>query len=826
MKRGQRRALIALGIIVAVVIVASVALRLILTKERLTALLVPRIERAVGAEIELGDIAIRFPFGFGVTMKDLRFTRPTQSGGKIVFSADDLGVDVSLMSLIRRRPEIQSVRAGGASVVADPGGGAPVIELDEIEARLSMRPSDTVYVLDPRVTAGAVLIEKPGSQAAVRLPAVSFSGTVETSLDFQRVRISGGELSIAGLAAFSVEGSVSDLDEGRDFTADVRAADLDAAKLLDAILSIDVSGLKPGMTPEKMRESLPVAIEGGTVGLDVTASGSGAAPSQAKVDGTMRLGGVTMRSPAFGLPLKATGTVGFSMDGAAADGIIVEAGRSRAELSFKAPLEGEPKKPGTIEFAASARADIGEIAAAKDPSKPAPTGSLEAKVSGSGSLEALKGLFPPATAPPDPEAMRKAWSSVRLAGNMKISGLEPPATDTPVRLSGINASAKISGGDVTGLEASMRLGGSPWKVTGDLRGILPALAGLGLLARADVPPKTPGEALKKLAFAPDISMAVTGRSFDAVPFQEAAKQKKETAGTKGAGGAAKAPQVNPLAENPVTLLLLKKTSVSVSVDSVIARGAVLTEIKATARLVDGMLRADPVSLRYAGGTGRGTVQADLSDPSRIPSSVDLDFTGVQAGQALSGLTSAGGMVGGAFSFSLEGSFDSGPGIDVLKTLTAAGNAASTKGNIDLSRFTAPLKASGIALPFAEQFSFDEWTEKFTIEAGRVATELWQIRSGSGDWDIAGSFGFDGTIDYRAKLLLTPAMQSRMKDLDKYRDLVDLFRDDTGNLVFEFDVGGTAKSPKMQLDQTKARQKAGEKLIEGAQKKLLDMLKKK
>jgi len=70
------------------------------------------------------------------------------------------------------------------------------------------------------------------------------------------------------------------------------------------------------------------------------------------------------------------------------------------------------------------------------------------------------------------------------------------------------------------------------------------------------------------------------------------------------------------------------------------------------------------------------------------------------------------------------------------------------------------------------------------------------------------------------------MQSRMKDLDKYRDLVDLFRDDTGNLVFEFDVGGTAKSPKMQLDQTKARQKAGEKLIEGAQKKLLDMLKKK
>jgi hypothetical protein len=199
---------------------------------------------------------------------------------------------------------------------------------------------------------------------------------------------------------------------------------------------------------------------------------------------------------------------------------------------------------------------------------------------------------------------------------------------------------------------------------------------------------------------------------------------------------------------------------------------------------------------------------------------------VQAGQALSELHSAGGLVGGEFSFAIGGRFEGGPGIDLLKTLTASGSASSTEGQVDLSRFTAPLKATGIALPFAEQFSFSEWTEKFRIEGGRVAADLWRIRSDSGDWDIAGSFGFDGTIDYRAKLLLTPQMQSRMKDLAQYRDLVDLFRDDAGNLVFEFDVSGTAKSPKLQLDQTGARQKAGEKVIEGAQKKLIDLLKKK
>ena len=106
--------------------------------------------------------------------------------------------------------------------------------------------------------------------------------------------------------------------------------------------------------------------------------------------------------------------------------------------------------------------------------------------------------------------------------------------------------------------------------------------------------------------------------------------------------------------------------------------------------------------------------------------------------------------------------------------------------------------------------------------GRFITENWTIRSNKGNWDIKGSFGLDGTIDYAARLVVPPAVQAQMKDLSKYRDLVDLFRDAQGNLVLDLDFGGTSKDPKVAIDMSRAGEKAAEKarneLIEKAKKR--------
>jgi hypothetical protein len=231
-----------------------------------------------------------------------------------------------------------------------------------------------------------------------------------------------------------------------------------------------------------------------------------------------------------------------------------------------------------------------------------------------------------------------------------------------------------------------------------------------------------------------------------------------------------------------------------------------------------------VTVEYAGGKGSGRLVSDLRDPSRISNDIDIDFSGVDAGKALSGFHDAGGLVSGTFAMKLDGHFIAGPGLDVLQNLTATGRATSTSGAVDLSRFMAPLKSTGFNISSIERFDFHEWTEKFVIEKGRVGSEVWKIRSNSGDWDIAGSFGFDGSLDYKAGLVITPQQQAGMKDLAKYAAIIDLFKDDAGNILLMLDIGGTAKQPKVRLDQSNAKKKAEKKLLDGAKDKLKDLFK--
>ena len=102
-----------------------------------------------------------------------------------------------------------------------------------------------------------------------------------------------------------------------------------------------------------------------------------------------------------------------------------------------------------------------------------------------------------------------------------------------------------------------------------------------------------------------------------------------------------------------------------------------------------------------------------------------------------------------------------------------------------------------------------------MKKGRFVTDNWTIRSNRGDWSIKGSFGIDGTLDYNVHLVVPPLVQRDMKDLSKYRDLVDLFRDQSGNLVLDLQVGGTGRSPKVSLDMSAAKSKAADDLIDKA-----------
>lgn len=277
--------------------------------------------------------------------------------------------------------------------------------------------------------------------------------------------------------------------------------------------------------------------------------------------------------------------------------------------------------------------------------------------------------------------------------------------------------------------------------------------------------------------------------------------------------------------------MLMNTSFKAAVDSIITEKALFTSIEANGRIVRGKLDAPRVTLDYAGGRGTGSAAVDLRDPDRITSKFSVDFREISAARAVGDRHRMGSLLSGTFSFKSSGEMVSGAGLDPLQYLTASGDAISNDGAIDISPFLSSISSLGIIdLSGMQKMDFSRWTGNYSIRNGRLATDDWKIATSGGDFAIKGSFGFDGSLDYRARIVIPPQAQQRMKDLEKFGNMVDLFRDEKGNLILDLDVGGTTKAPRVGLDQTSAREKAGRKLIDdvkkGAADKLKDLLEKK
>lgn len=816
MTKRTKRLLVTLCVIVGVIMAASIILRVVLTKERLTAMVVPRIEARAGAEIEFTDIGIRFPFGFGVRIDGLKVSKVMPEGGTVDLTAAKFNVDVSLMSLVRRRPEVKSVTLGGAALAM--AGVAPGmdVEVEDLGAKLSMTPSDSVFVLDPNISAGKITIINQETGERMELPPLVFSGRVEAPADLTRAALKDGKLVIADLAALQIEGDVVDLRGNREFTASVRSSGLEVKELMD--LLVDNGLLKlPDDQPE-------FTVENGTAGIEARATGMASDPSGIIVSGRLDMEELSISMK--GAPtLTAGGSIDFSDSRISSQNLSLETEKSRATVIFGIDIDKAEKKPEYVSFDVQARVDLGEVSAlapagVDSEESGAIKGTLKAVLKGGAAPVTLKNLFPSKDGGRTPAKISRAWNDLKLDGTVDLSADELPGDKGPGSISSLRTTAAVSGGSVKSIDASFDMGGRPWKVKGEMKDVMPALAELMLFAEKGDMPETLGPVLDGLVNSPDMSIYVEGRTFDAAAFQEEAeKEKLSSDKSSGGGGVPMEKAANPMVANPVTLLMLKKTFVSVKIDSIISKGAVLTSLDAQGRISNGVLRASPVTVEYAGGKGSGRIVSDLRDPSRIRNDIDLDFNGIDAGKALSGFNSAGGLVDGTFAMKLDGRFTAGQGMDILQNLTATGRATSKSGTVDFSRFMAPLKATGFNLSSIESFNFHEWTEKFVIDKGRVISEVWTIKSGNGDWDVTGSFGFDGTLDYNAGLVISPQQQAQMKDLAKYAGIVDLFKDDKGNILLMLDIGGTAKQPKVRLDQSKAKENAGKKLLDEAKDKL-------
>lgn len=831
----------------AVVAAATVTLRLVLTRERLIAFVLPRIEGAVGARVSVGDISIQFPFGFGVEIGELSFGKVLPDGSELSFSADKAVMKASLLSLVRRRPEIESAVVLGGSVGLSALERRPGVRLRGLEARASMRPVGDAFALDVELSVDSAALYAARGGAPVVFERIRFDGELEGDRDLEALRVVGSELVWDGLLSIRVSGEITGLRSSSDVRLEIVSEERALAPLVERLVSLNLPALllppaavrsaaqgtdrTGGGTARPAPLALPVGVGGGTFSLEARVEGSLKDQSSVRASGTVGLKDIGLMHKALSRAVELNGSVDFTERRISSKGLELTLGKAEARVLFDIGLSGT-RKPQTVDFSADLEADLADMLSTAGVKGFSAAGRLRAGLSGGGSTGVLAGLFPAAGKGSTAAGIQSAWRSVRLEGKASLDEAEFSAAGSPLRVSSLSASAEISGADVKNLEAEFSVNGSPFRCTASLEGILPAAAEFALLAsergrgREGRGVGDLGTVLDGMKSDPRIELQVAGGTLDLRPFEKkpAAQGAPEAAGEgRSEPGEGAVPGGKGLV--PGAVLFLKRMSFKARLDSVVSRAAVFTGVDARGRALDGRIEMDPILLDYCGGRGRASIAADLRNPGRITTKVDLSFEGVEADRALGRLHSLGRLVRGSFTFQSSGELTLAPGVDPLSTMRAGGSALSRMGRVNFSNLIS--SAEGLGAPELARlgdFSFREWSGSFLVRDGRFITDDWKIRSGRGDWVLRGSFGFDGTLDYLARLVIPREAQKEMKDLDRYGGLLEFFRDARGDLVLDFKIGGTGKAPRVSLDMSGSARRASRGLVDDLKKRGAELLK--
>ncbi len=255
----------------------------------------------------------------------------------------------------------------------------------------------------------------------------------------------------------------------------------------------------------------------------------------------------------------------------------------------------------------------------------------------------------------------------------------------------------------------------------------------------------------------------------------------------------------------------------------------LTNIKGSMHIAKGVITMQNLSLNAFGGSVVSTGSLDFNRPERPLFDLSLNLNNVEASALLSHFTSFGQKLSGGLTTStkLKGALNDTVGL-VPDALEGGGNVAMKNGILKGYSVNKSV-ASTLKLPDLDTIKFKDWANDYTVEKGRLTLKNLTITASTGQYVINGSQGLDGSLDYHMTLYLPASTVPKLNIPGFAGDAVNLFKDQSGRLKLDFNIGGTTDNPKVQLDTGPAAKKAGDvakqKLQDQAKSKGMDALKK-
>ncbi len=263
-----------------------------------------------------------------------------------------------------------------------------------------------------------------------------------------------------------------------------------------------------------------------------------------------------------------------------------------------------------------------------------------------------------------------------------------------------------------------------------------------------------------------------------------------------------------MAQDSLPLLIIPDIdgSGSGTLDTLIYSKVEFTQITANIAIKDRKVFITQANGNVYTGKVKGETEIDLNDFNNPKYTGKYEATQVQADDFLTRFTGFGGHIFGKLN--MNGSF-SASGWEpepFVRSLSMDGLAVINEAK--LVNFE-PLKQLAQNLNFK---TFDEETLKdaasaFRVVNGRVAFDGLKFISSIGNWNVTGSIGFDGTLDYLGEVLLSDDVTGQlMSQSGLVSSLAGLFKESSsGRVRVPFRLAGSYASPKISVDMSAKNQ---------------------
>jgi len=851
----SRRAKIWMAILavpVVLVVAALVVLKLMFTEERLKAMVIPRVEAATGRTVAVGDISLSVFPSIALRMDSVVVSNRRGEGfsERPFLSLDGLRVNVRLLPLLHSSIEVTSlefdrpvlfleVNAKNRTNYEDLSGGASE------QGHAPQAPAPAGAVRQPPASGGAPA--EGGAAALLVSNLVVRHGAVEYVS--HRENYAAGARDLSMTMDVGSEGNTIIL--AGDAATDSLSYGPVGAPLFSGLHAALVARMKYAVTDDRVSiergdmvfQSMPLRVSG-------TVDHVRAAPA---LDLSIRADSLNIADllslipaeylkKAEGLRGEGIAHVRIAVTGSVTDSTSAEITGSitAAGASLRYPQLPKPVTDISIvsEFARTAKRQefrIGKLTASlggapvhmsltlsnfTDP-------SVDCSAGGSLNLATVREFYPlekgtelggDVTAEFRVTGKVSAPMAMRASGSMTLRDVSVSTAASPKPVRKINGTVTFNNDVASAKQLSLVIGQSDMSLSCTVKNYLTLVMG-----DRKSPQCTATMALRSShLYTSDImaSPAPGGtQSGGAVP--PAGGPAGKSAGAPPGKVAASGKSAFPLP--PVVI------DANAEIGTLTMEKFEFTNLKGILHVANGVVTMQNLSLGAFGGTVVSNGSLDLNRPDRPTFDLTLNLNGVDANAFLSRFSSFGQRLSGSLTTSttLKGALNDTLGL-IPDALQGGGKVGVRNGALKGVKVSQSL-ASQLKLPDLENIQFKDWTNDYTVQNGRLVLKDLTITSSPGQYVVNGSQGLDGTLDYHMTLYLPESAAPKLDIPGLGGEAVSLFKDQSGRLKFDFNVGGTMDSPKVQLDTDAARKKAEEKvkqkLQDAAKSKAGDLLKK-